>query len=299
MLTRNTLLALIVTVSAGTLALADPALTPPNYTDGGPKRLDTSLKVGNEPKRMTRYMDHREVFNEKGDQIGTVNDIVLDSATAGISYLVLSYSGSDKLFAVPWQAFIRKSDKTERLHLFQSDDTLKKAPGFDKDHWPDTANPEFRASIDTYYDTYVMDADGTIHKVDRAKELPAKAAPVKDGIAWSRRASAIIESKVVNKQSEDLGVIKDIVFNPNTGAIHYAVLSYGGFLNKGDKFFAVPIRAFDAKAENVLVLDASREYLANNPGFDKDLWPRWDDKDSTQKLDDFNKITNRTTLLTK
>ena len=54
----------------------------------------------------------------------------------------------------------------------------------------------------------------------------------------------VIGSKVVNAQNEDLGKIEDLVVDAGAGRIAYAVLSFGGFLGMGDKYFAIPWNAF-------------------------------------------------------
>ncbi len=299
-------LSLALVLAAGSVALADPPLEASKYTESEPAVPNSSIKAGEFPKRLSRYINGREVFNQEGKQIGTIKDIVLDGPANSISYAVLSYTGSDKLFAVPWGAFQRKIDDTEKMYLVMSDDVLKNAPGFTQDNWPDTGNPEFRTQINTYYKTYITTSDGqvetrvversekTVVPVDKdGKQLPAKSGPVKDGLVWSRRASAVINAKVVNKQDEDLGVIKDIVFNPRTGVVHYAALSYGGFLGKGDKLFAVPVRALESKPDQkVFCLDVSKEYLKNAPSFDKEKWPRWDDETLRIRLDEYYRVSN-------
>lgn len=81
-------------------------------------------------------------------------------------------------------------------------------------------------------------------------------------------------SKVVNTQGEDLGQIRDLVFDLDTGGIAYAVLSSGGFLSAGDKLFAVPWEAFKVQHDSDhLVLDVPVERLQNAPGFEHDNWP--------------------------
>ena len=55
----------------------------------------------------------------------------------------------------------------------------------------------------------------------------------------------VIGSKVVNRENEDLGKIKDLVLDAGAGRIAYAVLSFGGFLGVGDKYFAIPWNAFN------------------------------------------------------
>jgi sporulation protein YlmC with PRC-barrel domain len=51
----------------------------------------------------------------------------------------------------------------------------------------------------------------------------------------------VIGSKVVNAQKEDLGKIEDLVLDAGAGRIAYAVLSFGGFLGMGDKYFAISV----------------------------------------------------------
>ncbi len=50
----------------------------------------------------------------------------------------------------------------------------------------------------------------------------------------------VIGSNVVNANYEDLGKIEDLVLDASAGRITYAVLSFGGFLGMGDKYFAIP-----------------------------------------------------------
>jgi sporulation protein YlmC with PRC-barrel domain len=88
----------------------------------------------------------------------------------------------------------------------------------------------------------------------------------------------VIGSNVVNSQNEDLGKIEDVVLDAASGRIAYAVLSFGGFLGMGDKYFAIPWNAihFDVSKEHA-VLNVDKNLLENAPGFDKDNWPNMAD----------------------
>ncbi len=87
-------------------------------------------------------------------------------------------------------------------------------------------------------------------------------------------SSSITSDDVKNTKGEDLGSIKDLMIDPATGQIEYAVLSFGGFLGLGDKYFAVPWSAFEVDREDeCLILNVDKERLKNAPGFDKDNWP--------------------------
>ena len=92
-------------------------------------------------------------------------------------------------------------------------------------------------------------------------------------------ADTLVGNDVFNKDSEDLGDIKEIMLDMRSGRVSYAVLSFGGFLGMGEKLFAVPFSAlaYDLE-ENEYVLDISKERLETAPGFDPDQWPAMSDE---------------------
>ncbi len=92
-------------------------------------------------------------------------------------------------------------------------------------------------------------------------------------------ASSIKGDSVENSKGEDLGKIEDIMIDLDSGMVAYAVLSFGGFLGIGDKYFAIPWGALKKKSgEHKFVLDVEKETLENAPGFDKDDWPRTEEE---------------------
>lgn len=99
-----------------------------------------------------------KVKNDAGKDLGTVDDIVLDVRQGDALYFAVSYGGvlgfGDKLFAIPMQSFEWKQndDRTNHLVLNLSEQMLKDAPGFDKNHWPNFAtDAQWRQKVDTYY----------------------------------------------------------------------------------------------------------------------------------------------------
>ncbi len=88
------------------------------------------------------------------------------------------------------------------------------------------------------------------------------------------RASKIIGMSVKNPQGENLGDIKDIALDENTGRIAYAVLAAGGALGVGEKYFAIPWKALSLNTTgDNFVLNVDKDRLKNAPGFDKNNWP--------------------------
>lgn len=91
-------------------------------------------------------------------------------------------------------------------------------------------------------------------------------------------ADTLIGNEVVNHNDENVGEIKEIMLEVQTGRVSYAVLSFGGFLGMGEKLFAVPWSALKLDTENKrFVLNVDKERLSEAPGFDKGKWPNMAD----------------------
>ena len=101
-------------------------------------------------------------------------------------------------------------------------------------------------------------------------------------------ADSIINDSVRNGQNEDLGHIKDIMIDTETGQVNYYVLSFGGFLGMGDKYFAVPPKAMSVDTKNeCMVLNVDKERLKDAPGFDKNDWPNMADSSFRDQIYNF------------
>ncbi len=95
-----------------------------------------------------------DVVDSKGESLGSIEEIMLHVPSGRIAYAVLSFGGflgmGDKLFAIPWEALtLDEENKQFVLHIDK--DKLENAPGFDKDNWPDMADPQFGSRIYGYY----------------------------------------------------------------------------------------------------------------------------------------------------
>src|SRR5450755_1035773 len=84
------------------------------------------------------------VRNSAGEDLGKVDEIMIDIPSGRVAYAVLSFGGvlgmGNKLFAVPWSAL--RVDEDEKSFILDVDKTkLEKAPGFDKSNWPNLGIP--------------------------------------------------------------------------------------------------------------------------------------------------------------
>jgi hypothetical protein len=79
---------------------------------------------------------------------------MLNTQTNEIAYYVLSFGGvfgmGDKLFAIPPEA-MELDTEDECFTLNVSVEQLENAEGFDKDNWPNMADPAFRTNLYNHY----------------------------------------------------------------------------------------------------------------------------------------------------
>lgn len=110
----------------------------------GPQLMGANTLIGN------------DVCNLDDEDVGNIKEIMLDQANGEIAYAVLSFGSflgmGEKLFAVPWSA-LKLDTENKRFILDISKDRLQNAPGFDKDDWPDLADPTLTNDIHAYYKT--------------------------------------------------------------------------------------------------------------------------------------------------
>ncbi len=115
-----------------------------NKEGPGPELMGADTLLGN------------DVYNQKEEDLGDIKEIMLDMRTGRVNYAVLAFGGflglGEKLFAVPWSAL--KLDTVNKRFILNVDkSSLKNAPGFDKDHWPDMADASWAKGIHDYYGT--------------------------------------------------------------------------------------------------------------------------------------------------
>lgn len=110
----------------------------------GPRLMGADTLIGN------------DVYNQNGEDLGDIKEIMLDMSTGKVSYAVLSFGGflgmGERLFAVPWD-LLKLDTVNKRFVLNVNKDRLESAPGFDKDDWPDMVNQSWRDKINAFYET--------------------------------------------------------------------------------------------------------------------------------------------------
>lgn len=252
----------------------EPAATQMGRTEGmtvreGPEFLSASTIKGD------------KVINTAGEDLGKIEELMIDLSDGRIAYTVLSFGGflglGDKLFAIPWRAL------TLRVHehafvLNVPKDVLEKAEGFDKDNWPLTSREWLSRTYAHYgYQPYwqreVAERTGLRGEIRSERVSGVESTASRENPEFLS-AGTIKGDKVINTAGEDLGKIEELMIDLENGRVGYVVLSFGGFLGMGDKLFAIPWQALSLRVhEHAFVLDIPKDVLKNAEGFDKDKWP--------------------------
>lgn len=82
------------------------------------------------------------ILNPEGEDLGRIHDIMVDLTEGKIEYVVIEFGGflglNQKYFAIPFKALSIAKEHRRAFILNETRESLKRYPGFDRDHWPET-----------------------------------------------------------------------------------------------------------------------------------------------------------------
>lgn len=217
----------------------------------------------------------KDVRNTNGEELGEINDVIVNIANQDIHYVILEFGGflglGEKLFAYPMEAFALSRDRGE-LVLNVPKEKLENAPGFGRDDWPNWADARYNREVSEYF--------GTSRANDQAI--------TQQGVHM-RRLSQLIDSDVNDRRGREIGEIEDFVVDIGKGKIAYAVMDFEASASLGDKLLPLPMTAltFPAGASDDLIVDTDRIPLDLARGFEQNLWPDLNASSFRQSMNDY------------
>ena len=122
-------------------------------------------KHANNPVRVltARSIIGDKVINLTGEDLGRIEDIMLNIDDGRIEYVIIAFGGflgySQKYFAVPVTA-LKVDTKNHAFILDQNRSDFENNPGFDKSHWPDA---NFHAESTRNYSGFMGVNTGSDH----------------------------------------------------------------------------------------------------------------------------------------
>lgn len=108
---------------------------------------------------MTKALSASTITGDKarnlaGDDIGHIEEVVIDLDNGRVAYAVLAAGGflgmGEKFFAIPWDRLTVDTDNKEVI-VNVDKELLENAPGFDKDNWPDISDNAWIVDMYKYY----------------------------------------------------------------------------------------------------------------------------------------------------
>lgn len=210
------------------------------------------------------------VRNPQNENLGKIDDLVVDVNNERVSYAVLAFGGAmgmgDKLFAYPISVFQPTADRKE-LVLNLDKDKLKAAPGFERKNWPDWNKDTYRADVERYFGPTIT-----------PKTMPNQRLA---------RASDLIGKKVEDRSGTRIGKIDDLVVNLGNGKLHYAVLDVGKPWTINDTLVPMSMTSFTVPPDQRkdLVANVTKDQIDLTQGFKERRWPDLNDPAYQRRLD--------------
>lgn len=248
----------------------------------------------------------KEVVNRQGEQLGHIRELAIDGNTGQVAYAVLEFDRltdlRDKLFAVPWTALEPKREAgqvrtpaeeqaaRDRLRAGKEDETwfmedekdakefvlnvskekLAQAPGFDRDKWPEMANPQWGGEVHKFYNQrpYWEQRPGLQGRMERERdartdvdvnvrtetERPAGQAREGEMAHGQQGQRMILKAKeqligkdLHNTQGEDIGELNNILIDRRTGKIAFVVVKIDEGVEGDKDMAALPWNQIDWK----------------------------------------------------
>jgi sporulation protein YlmC with PRC-barrel domain len=158
--------------------------------------------------RLATLLNSR-VRNSAGEDLGKIEDVVIDAETGSIRYAILSFNGvggmGNKLFPVPWSFLSRSPSGDYLLNLDKR--KLERAPAFTRDRWADPSDPAWQRDIQNYYGipAPVVRERTTVYAERRRRGIPVLATIVLiclvGGLIW---AGYLISTRGWDQAKQDM-----------------------------------------------------------------------------------------------
>lgn len=282
----------IPSVSRTILAEA-PTFTPDNWPDTArlywdlpyltywetallaPAAVEVTYTIIDESGLRASELLEYQVQNLDGENLGEVEDFMIDLRDAQISYAVLETGGfldfGDTLLPIPVDA-LKLDSIREAFLLDVNEEMVENAPGFEGNDWPEPGDPNWDLEAREYW-------------IDFLPEEETETAPQSDQAAPARmtlRLTDLLAYEVQTTQAETVGEIEELLLGLDSKQVNYAALSFDEFLNLEDAWLLVPLNVATLDyQDNSLTLDVDQATLQNAPTIDPENWPdttspQWD-----------------------
>jgi sporulation protein YlmC with PRC-barrel domain len=233
----------------------------------------------------------RALVDAEGENLGSINDLVVDFDDSRIAAAVVGYGGvlgiGKTLVAVPLPFLTRETtEEGEALQMNITREKLEEAPTF---RW-DAEDPRELIQVAASYfkESWAGDGDDQQHVRDQKRGRPVDpesqpGAATEEGensnadagrpttparVASLFQASSLLRSHVRESTGENVGRLDDFIVDLESGRIIAGIVGYGGLLGIGKTLHAVPLEQMTLQEEGKEIqLRLTREQLLNTPRY--------------------------------
>lgn len=115
--------------------------------------MESSRKFAHAPVKATGIIG-TDVVNSKGENLGSIKEIVIAPGSGKVAYVVVSFGGffglGEKLFAIPFSSFVY-SPTHEQYVIDVSKEQLEASNGFEDDNWPTMNDEKWNRDLYQHY----------------------------------------------------------------------------------------------------------------------------------------------------
>jgi sporulation protein YlmC with PRC-barrel domain len=191
--------------------------------------------------------------NPQGVQVGAIKDFVLDLEAGRIAYTVgvFDHSGElgNRVFVIPWEA-VKVDLETNTFTLSEDKIVLESTPSFALDTWANLPTLQWTGTVTAYWQ-------------EKLGHNFAAAGTAKSALS---KASDLVGMAIKNLAGKDLGTIAELMLDPETGSIAYAVLSFEDTARSNRTvFFALPWDIVQVNpVQHTFVADVDKKMLTES-----------------------------------
>lgn len=220
-----------------------------------------------------------QIQNEDNEPVGVVTDLILNFDTYQIDYAIVQLADDNRLIALTWTYVLMPTgtDVVPRDILITSanQDILSAAPAFDSASVPGIGEfgTDWDMELRTYWGVNLQPADqgGAAGAGGSAAGTPATESTAQPTVPLRGVSlfTLFLGSGIQSSDGASLGSVSDLVFDMQTGAIKYILVS-----SDNETLSPIPIAKFGwDKASGQIVLSADQETFAAAPTFSSSTHP--------------------------
>lgn len=246
-----------------------------------------------DPGRVSNLLDF-DVWNQDNEQIGTTEDMVINLESKQVDYVIVEVGGflgiGGKQVAVPYDRFqvvTNESSTTDdgpqnAFIIDATRDELESAPEFDDDLLPNLGDParDWDADLSGYWEGGMVTATEESGTPEATEVMTTPEATDTTGVMAEGNlqgavlATDLLGMTVQDAQNNDLAEVQDVIIDPQSGDVNYAVVEVSGIEDIDGQWLLIPLDHLSINAQdNVLVVSTDSSTLVDAPTFDADQLP--------------------------